>query len=151
MANPARIPDPRLDPVDQVPPSTDPLTPDPRLSPANSSDPRFVNRVESRGMGSGVLIAAIVLVLAVVAYVIFAPGSGTNVPAAPDTPAVTEPAPPPAAPAPDAAAPAAPDAAAPAAPAPDATAPASPDAIAPAAPEASPPAAPAAPESAPAQ
>ena len=123
MANPARVPDPRPDPLNPVPPAgADPFTPDAR-NPANTSDPNVVNRVESRSGGSSVLIAAIVLVLAVIAYFIFAPGTGET-PPAPGEPATTTTEP--ATPAPDATAP---DAAAPAdpatpAPAPDAAAPA---------------------------
>jgi cytoskeletal protein RodZ len=131
MANPARVPDP-LNPI--PPAEADPFTPDARNS-ANKPDPEVVNRVESRSGGSSVLIAAIVLVLAVIAYFIFAPAT-ENTPPAPDAPATTTTEP--ATPAPDATAPAAPDATAPAAPAtpetpaPDATAPAAPDATAPA-------------------
>nr|MDQ2706096.1 hypothetical protein [Pseudomonadota bacterium] len=125
MANPARVPDPRPDPLNPVPPAgADPFTPDAR-NPANTSDPNVVNRVESRSGGSSVLIAAIVLVLAVIAYFVFAPGSD-NAPPAPGEPAATTadpaaPAPDATAPTPDATAPAAP--ADPATPAPDATAP----------------------------
>lgn len=130
MANPARVPDPRhTDPLNPVPSAgTDPFTPDAR-NPANTSDPRVVNRVETRSGGSSVLIAAIVLVLAVIAYFVFAPGSG-DAPMAPGETTTTEPAAPapdataPAAPAPDATAPAAP--ADPVTPAPDATAPEAP-------------------------
>ncbi|WP_394888142.1 hypothetical protein ACG873_23650 [Mesorhizobium sp. AaZ16] len=125
MANPSRIPDPRLnDPENpSTPVGADPLSSDPRLNPANSQDPRVVdnrNVVQSRGAGSGVLIAAVVLVLAIIAYFVFAPGTDTAVTPTGDT-TTTEPATP------------APDATAPATPAPDATAPA-PDATAPAAP-----------------
>lgn len=152
MANPARMPDPRdearhADPLNPIPPATDPFTPEGR-NPAN--DPRIVNRVETRGGGSSVMIAAIVLVLAVIAYFVFAPGS-QNAPPAPGEPAVTttEPATPaPAAPAPDATAPAAP--ADPVTPAPDATAPAAPADPAAPAPESSAPA-PAEPAPAPAE
>ena len=161
MANPARVPDP-LNPI--PPAEADPFTPDARNS-ANRSEPEVVNRVESRSGGSSVLIAAIVLVLAVIAYFIFAPAT-ENTPPAPGEPAATttEPATPapdataPTAPAPDATAPApAPDATAPAAPAtpetpaPDATAPAAPDATAPAPAEPAPAPAPAEPAPAPAQ
>ena len=119
MANPARVPDPRPDPLNPVPPAgADPFTPDAR-NPANTSDPNVVNRVETRSGGSSVLIAAIVLVLAVIAYFIFAPASD-NTPVAPGEPATTTTDP--ATPAPDATAPEAP--ADPAAPAPDAAAPA---------------------------
>jgi hypothetical protein len=148
MANPARVPDP-LNPV--PPTEADPFTPDARNS-ANRPDPEVVNRVESRSGGSSVLIAAIVLVLAVIAYFIFAPAT-ENTPPAPGAPETTTTEP--ATPAPDATAPAAPDATAPAAPAtpetpaPDATAPAAPDATAPAPAEPAP--APAEPAPAPAQ
>jgi hypothetical protein len=149
MANPARIPDPR-DPQPfnpTAPIGLDPLNPDPRpmpdprLNPAN--DPRIADRtvVRSRSAGSGVMIAAVVLVLAIIAYFVFAPGTQTTV--APEQPTATESATPPAtAPAPEATAPAAPadttapapNAAAPAAPAEPAPAPAAPAAPAPAAP-----------------
>ena len=146
MADAAR----RLDPKPSDPRLNDPLNPttavpgvDPRIQAANE-DPRVNNIpvVESRGPGNGVIIAAVVLVLAVIAYFMFAPGTNapapepatTSEPAAPATPA-------PATPAPDAMAPAAPatpapDAAAPATPAPDATAPAAPAQPAPATPPA---------------
>jgi hypothetical protein len=123
MANPSRVPDP----LNPIPPSeADPFTPDAR-NPANRSDPEVVNRVEGRSGGSSVLIAAIVLVLAVIAYFIFAPAT-ENTPPAPGGTTTTEPATPapdataPATPAPDATAPAAPTT--PTTPAPDATAPA---------------------------
>ena len=157
MANPARVPDPRPDPLNPVPPAgADPFTPDAR-NPANTSDPNVVNRVETRSGGSSVLIAAIVLVLAVIAYFIFAPGTGET-PPAPGEPATTPTEP--ATPAPDATAPDAAAPADPAAPAPDATAPAAPadpatpapDAAAPAPAEPAPaPAEPAPAEPAPAQ
>ena len=157
MANPARVPDPRPDPLNPVPPAgADPFTPDAR-NPANTSDPNVVNRVESRSGGSSVLIAAIVLVLAVIAYFIFAPGTGET-PPAPGEPATTTTEP--ATPAPDATAPDAAAPADPATPAPDATAPAAPadpaapapDAAAPAPAEPAPaPAEPAPAEPAPAQ
>jgi hypothetical protein len=158
MANPQRVPDPRLDPIDPAPRSVDPLSPDPRLTPANTEFPTTVTRVEQRSGGTGVLIAAVVLVLALIAYFAFAPGSNDTAVVPADPAVTTEPAAPapaePIAPAPDAMAPAAP--ADPAAPAPDATAPAAPadpaapapDATAPAAP--ADPAAPAAPAPAPA-
>ena len=157
MANPARVPDPRPDPLNPVPPTgDDPFTPDAR-NPANTSDPNVVNRVETRRGGSSVLIAAIVLVLAVIAYFIFAPGTGET-PPAPGEPATTTTEP--ATPAPDATAPDATAPADPATPAPDATAPAAPadpaapapDAAAPAPAEPAPaPAEPAPAEPAPAQ
>ena len=140
MANPARVPDPRPDPLNPVPPAgADPFTPDAR-NPANTSDPNVVNRVESRSGGSSVLIAAIVLVLAVIAYFIFAPGTGET-PPAPGEPATTTTEP--ATPAPDATAPDAAAPADPATPAPDATAPAAPADPAAPAPDAAAPAEPA--------
>lgn len=114
MAN--RTPDRRPDPLDPEARTTDPLAPDPRLSPANV---QTVNRVESRTAGTGILIAAVVLVLALIAYFAFAPGDDADV--APEAPVTEQPAD--TAPAPDATAPAAP---ADTAPAPDATAPAAP-------------------------
>lgn len=130
MANPDRVPDPRLnDPLNPMPPGSDPA--DPRLNPANTPvDNRVV--VQSN-RGSGILIAAVVLILAIIAYFLFVPGGTDTTGVAPgEQPTATEPA----APAPDATAPAAPapDATAPATPAPDATAPAEP-APAPATPE----------------
>ena len=139
MADPARVPDPRLsDPLNPNSPR-DPLNPD--RTAAN--DPRVVNRVETRSGGSSIMIAAVVIVLAIIAYFVFAPGTDTAVdtdqPAATDTDITVTPPADPATPAPDATAPAdpatpAPDATAPAdpaAPAPDATAPADPAAPAP--------------------
>lgn len=152
MANPDRVPDPRLtDPLDPVPPAgVDPLNPrpttaDPRYTAANAA-PGVVNRVETRSAGSGVMIAAVVLVLAIIAYFVFAPGSETP---APTDPAVTSE---PAAPATDTATPPAATAPAPA----ESTAPAAPaDPVAPAPTDTAPaepaPAAPAAPAPAPAQ
>jgi len=123
MANPERAPDPRYDdPLNPLPPAgSDPV--DRRPDPANTQDPYIDNRVvmSERRSGSGVLIAAVVLVLAVIAYFVFAPGT-SNAPGPAEQPAATEPATP--APAPDATAPAAP--ATPATPAPEATAPANP-------------------------
>jgi hypothetical protein len=139
MANPARIPDPRYeDPIDpKAQSSLDPVTGEPRVA-ANYDQPSVVNRVETRNGGSAVLIAAVVVVLAVVAYFVFAPASNDGVIETPAPAATSEPL----APAPEAAAPAAPaatmtpaptepaapapEAVAPAAPAPDATAPAEP-------------------------
>lgn len=118
MAEPARrfdpVTDPKLSPaastVGVVPPELDP-----RYQPANDPAAPVDNRVlvENRGAGSGVIIAAIVVVLAVVAYFMFSPGNAPT-PTAPPAPATTaEPAMSPAA-----TAPAAPATQAPAAPAP---------------------------------
>ncbi len=117
-----------VDPLNPVPPITDPAS-EPRFTPAN--DPRIEKTtvVQSRGGGTGLMIAALVIVLAAIAYFMFAPGTPqTSVPA--DQPAMTNepvtPTPAPA-PAPDASTTTpAPDATAPAAPAPDATAPTAP-------------------------
>ncbi len=153
MANPARIPDPRSDdPLDPAATSRlDPVTGEPRTS-AKFDEPRVVNRVETRSGGSGIMIAGVVLVLAVIAYFVFAPASDDAVAPEPATtadpatpaPEAVEPAPPAAdttAPAPEAVAPEAPAA-------PETTAP---EAVAPEAPAEPAPAEPAPAEPAPAQ
>lgn len=159
MANPDRVPNPRLtDPLDPAASvGTDPLDPRPttadtRYTAANAGQPGVVNRVETRSAGSGVMIAAVVLVLAIIAYFVLGPGTETP---APTDPAVTSEPATPVAPAPDATAPA-PAETAPAPAEPNATAPAAPaDPVAPAPTDAAPaetaPAAPAAPAPAPAQ
>lgn len=112
MAEPAR----RLDPQQMDPKSNAPVMPgptggspelDPRFQSANQ-DARIDNRsvVERRSAGSGVIIAGIVVVLAVIAYFLFAPGANTPGPNEPAT--TSEPSTPPASPAPDATAPVAP-------------------------------------------
>jgi len=140
MANPQRIPDPReTDPMNPVPPAD-------HLNPATERRVDNSTVVQSRTGGSGILIAAIVLVLAVIAYFIFVP-STPNSPVEPASPpAATESAPAtpaPATPAPDATAPAAP--ATPTTPAPESTAPAAPAPAEPAPAPATPAPAPAAP------
>ncbi len=146
MANPVRnqddprARDPRVveDNLNPIPPlGPDPRTPEPRIA-SNDTVPGSTAVVNTdRGAGTGVLIAAVVIVLAVIAFFVFGRG-GADVPAdttaAPEQPAVTEPG----AAAPEATPPAgqaapAPEAAEPAAPAPGATAPA-PEATEPAAP-----------------
>jgi hypothetical protein len=139
MADPAR----RIDETraDQPPMSPDPFNPLPPLTPeeaaaeqryANANEPRVENRVDvqaERRTGTSVLIAAVVLILALIAYLVFASGTpDTALP--PEGPAVTEPAGE-AAPAPNAMAPAEPNAAAPAETAPEGAAPAEPEAAAP--------------------
>ncbi|MGD9915240.1 MAG: hypothetical protein AB7S80_14250 [Rhizobiaceae bacterium] len=100
MANPARkFDDPRpVDPTVAADPFNPmPLTPDPVADQpyANANDPRIVqNRVDvqsERRTGTSVLIAAVVLIIALVAYLVFAsnPESGT---VAPEGSAVTTPA-----------------------------------------------------------
>ncbi|SFT39088.1 hypothetical protein [Mesorhizobium sp. YR577] len=147
MANPQRIPDPReTDPMNPIPPLASSAEADPRLNAANSSRPIENTVVQSRSGGSGILIAAIVLVLAVIAYFIFVPTTPNSPVEQATPPAATETAPAtpvPATPAPDATAPAAP--ATPATPAPDATAPAAPAPAEPAPAPATPAPAPAAP------
>jgi len=150
MANPARKYDdrpelsPGADPYAPVPPLvTDPAARDPRIA---ANDPYVNNQVVTRGSGNGVIIAAVVLVLAVVAFFIFGPGVSNDPAVTPDQPAVTAPVDPAApageaTPAPNAMAPAAP--ADPAVTAPDATAPAAPADPAAPAPDASAPAEPA--------
>lgn len=112
MANPQRVPDPRYsDPLNPIPGTTTDQVGG-RFDAANASVPLTDDRVvvNNRSGGTGIMIAAVVIILALAAYFMFAPGTET---VAPGDPAVTSE---PAAPAPDAAAPAAPDASAPAAP-----------------------------------
>jgi len=121
MAEPARkLHDYANDPRHGTDPIGAPIDPlDPRVT--NTTDNIVDNRpvVEGRGVGNGAIIAALVLVLAVIAYFVFAPG--TSQAPAPTEPATTsEPVAP--APAPDAIAPAEP--ATPPATEPNATAPA---------------------------
>lgn len=139
MANPARKPDdpqdPRVvnDPVNPVPPlGTDPAQPRMSADTPRSDDP--VMRSD-RGMGTSVLIAAVVLALAVIAYFMFSP-QGTETVAPTDQPATTEPATP-SAPAPESTAPTtpAPTDTAPTTPAPSDSAPATPTEPAPAQPD----------------
>jgi hypothetical protein len=87
------------DPANPLPPiGADPLTPDPRYA-ANDRE-RIETRIieTNRGSGTAVLIGAVVIVLAIIAYFAFA-NRTANTPAAPEQPAATEPA------APDASAP----------------------------------------------
>jgi hypothetical protein len=121
MADPARKydPDPAVgqDPFNPAPAPIPGLGPDPVATDARRGDTIIDNRGVTRTGGNGLLIGAVIVVLAVVAFFIFGPDSNDTV--GPVTePATTEPA----APAPDAMAPAAP--ADTAAPAPNATAPA---------------------------
>lgn len=122
MANPARkYDDPRpVDPTVAADPFNPmPLTPDPVAEQpyANANDPRIVqNRVDvqsERRTGTSVLIAAVVLIIALVAYLVFAsnPETGT---VAPEGSTVTAPADPVAPAEPNAVAPAEPNAMAPA-------------------------------------
>lgn len=141
MANPvrqyddSRARDARLaeDPINPVPPlGPDPRTPEPRFA-SNDPAPGSTTLVRAdRGAGTGVLIAAVVIVLAVIAFFVFG-RAGTDVPSgatAPGQPAVTEPA------GPGASAPEATPPAGQAAPAPEATAPSEPSTPAQPAPEA---------------
>ncbi|HWK64632.1 MAG TPA: hypothetical protein VNS34_06805 [Rhizobiaceae bacterium] len=127
MANPARKyddpQDPRLvnDPVNPVPPlGTDPTQP--RM--AATDTPRADEPVmrTDRGMGTSVLIAAVVLVLAVIAYFMFGPRNTETVTPT-EQPAATAPATPTTP---------APESSAPTTPAPSGTAPATPTEPAPA-------------------
>lgn len=127
MAEPARKydPDPVVgqDPFNPVPPRlTDPVGADPLMTDIGRTDPVLDNRpvVVSERSGNGLLIGAVIVVLAVVAFYIFGPGSSETVAPPATQPATTEPA----APAPDATAPADPAAPAPNAAAPAETAPA---------------------------
>ena len=87
MANPARSPDPR-DPVSPVPPmDVDPLNPnlrttDPLATTDPMADPRAVTRPGSSS-STGILIAAVIAVLAVVGYFMFAGNHNTATTTAP--------------------------------------------------------------------
>lgn len=114
MAEPARRYDPASgqDPLNPVPPlSSDPLAPEPLMTDTGRSAPVVDNRQYVRGTsGNGLLIGAVVVILAAIAFYIFGPGATETVAPPAEAPATTT------APAPDAAAPA-PEATAPAAPA----------------------------------
>ena len=100
MADPARMPDPRTgEPVNADPVTGAPLNANPRTGAANTSEP-YANRpvnVSQRSGGTGMIIAAVIVVLAIAAYFMFAPGTDPEV--VPTEPAATTE---PAAPAPDA-------------------------------------------------
>jgi len=121
MADPARKydPDPALgqDPFNPAPPrpSLDPAAPEPLTTDVGRDAPYVDNRQVVRGTsGNGLLIGAVIVILAAIAFYIFGPGASETVAPPSETPATTT------APAP---APAEPNATAPAAPA-DQTAPA---------------------------
>jgi hypothetical protein len=124
MADPARKyqPDPTAgqDPFNPAPrPSSDPLEPEPLMTDIGRGDPYVDNRQQVRGTsGNGLLIGAVIVVLAAVAFYIFGPGATETTAPPAEAPATTT------APAPDATAPAAP--ADQAAPAPQGAAPAAP-------------------------
>jgi hypothetical protein len=99
MANPANTIDPtearprpvnpaasvNLDPLDPLAPAGAPIQP-------NLEGPPLVDNrsyVESRSRNTGVVVAGVIAVLAILAYFLFAPG-GDNVPAAVNAPTVTE-------------------------------------------------------------
>lgn len=116
MANPQRVPDlhdpvgrdPLAPPTFNEPPTfTDPAV-DPRYQAANTQIPEMASR---SGMGVGWALAAIVVIIAAIAYFVYSGTPATTPPTAPPPPAATQPA----TPAPPAAAP---GTTAPAAPAP---------------------------------
>jgi cytoskeletal protein RodZ len=78
----------------------DPLNPDPRANPTPppSTDPRVDNRtvVQSRGSGTSVMISAVVIILAIVAYFMFAGNKPATTPEATPPATTSEPATPPA-------------------------------------------------------
>lgn len=92
MADPLN-PDPRA--KAPVHPAADPTRPD--YDPAARVDNRTV--VQSRGSGTSVMIAAVVIILAIVAYFMFSGGDQVATPDAPSAPTATEPATPAPAPA----------------------------------------------------
>jgi len=123
MADPARKydPDPALgqDPFNPAPPrpSPDPAAPEPLMTDMSRGDSYVDNRQVVRGTsGNGLLIGAVIVILAAVAFYIFGPGAGETVAPPTETPATTT-APAPAPAEPNATAPADPNATAPAAPA----------------------------------
>jgi hypothetical protein len=100
MAEPARKYDPdpprAQDPFNPAPPLSDPARPEPLTT--DTTDPRTDMKdkyAEPRRSGNGVLIAVVVLVLAAIAFYVFAPGANeTTVPTAePQSTAPAEPAP----------------------------------------------------------
>lgn len=109
MANPSNYSDdPRrqptaADPFNPLPLGPDPLTPEPRYDDA---DPRVVNnRVDvqsERRTGASVLVAALVVVLAMVAYFAFSSNPGTDSGTTATIPPAVETVPPPASGAPGA-------------------------------------------------
>ena len=110
MAQPARRyePDPAAgqDPFNPAPPrSPDPLAPEPLMTDPERDAPVVDNRQYVRGTGgNGLLIGAVIVILAAVAFYIFGPGATETAAPPAEAPATTT------APAPDASAPAAPDA-----------------------------------------
>ena len=83
MANPARGYDDPQKPVGNQPPADHP--------PVEDVDPVRNPVRQERGMGTSAIIAAVVLVLAVIAYFVFGPSS-TQTPTTANPPAATEPA-----------------------------------------------------------
>jgi hypothetical protein len=128
MADPARKydPDPSAgqDPFNPAPrPSSDPLAPEPLTTDIGRDDPYVESRRDARGAsGNGLLIGAVIVILAAIAFYIFGPGATETTAPPAETPATT------AAPAPSGTAPAAPapQGAAPAEPAPAPAQPAQP-------------------------
>jgi len=109
MAESARKydPDPALgqDPFNPAPPrpSSDPLAPELGVTDIGRSDPYIENRQVVRGTsGNGLLIGAVLVILAAIAFYIFGPGATDTAAPPSETPATTT------TPAPDAAAPTAP-------------------------------------------
>lgn len=99
MAEPARKfdpdynPDPRFDPaIPAQAPIADPTRPE-TLEPLTQDNIVDENYAAPRTAGSGVVIAAIVVVLAALAFYVFAPGASETTAPTSEQPATTQPAP----------------------------------------------------------
>src|SRR4051812_43567646 len=99
MANPVRkydydSPPSPQDPFNPIPPAdrSDPLGPEPLTTNLSNRDDIMVEDRPGMGTGNMLLIAAVIVILAAVAFYIFGPGSSPSTPAAPEQPAATAPA-----------------------------------------------------------